>query len=74
MFFLTFSNTNMLFLEQKFTWMFYIITKALFTTKKVEFINRKKFAKTALNKNSKTFVIHIATLKALLVSQSIYID
>lgn len=35
--------------------------------KRGQFINKKNFAKTALYKESKTFIIHIAALKTLVV-------
>ena len=35
---------------------------ALSTTKRVELINKKKFAKVALDEKSETFVIHVASL------------
>lgn len=37
--------------------------EALSTTNRVEFINKKEFAKATLNKNSETFVIHVVVLK-----------
>lgn len=37
----------------------------LFTTQKVELINKKEFAVAALDKNTKTFMVYIATLSAL---------
>lgn len=48
------------------TWRIYIATKALPITIWVKLINKKKFAKEALDQNSKTFVIHVKALKALL--------
>lgn len=38
------------------------MAKALSTTKRVEFISKKKFAISALDKNVETFVIHVASL------------
>ena len=35
-------------------------------TKWVKLIDKKEFAKTALDKESETFVVHVAALKALL--------
>lgn len=37
----------------------------LFTIQKVELINNKEFAVTALDKNTKTFILYVATLSAL---------
>ena len=42
------------------------ISRCLPTTKQVELIDKKEFAKVALNKNSKTFVVHIASLNLVL--------
>lgn len=46
----------------------------MLTIKQVEFIDQKKLAKAALDKNFKTFVIHIAALEALLGIILIYLD
>ncbi len=57
-FFLTFSDTNMWFTKKKLEWRNYAAIKALFITKKVELINKKKFIVATLDKNAKTFVIY----------------
>ena len=44
----------------KLIWRSYTTAKALPTTKQIKLINKKKFAKTALDKNLETFVIHMA--------------
>lgn len=64
MLFLTFNNANIKFAEKQLTWRSYIIAKPLLTTKQIEFINVKKFAKIALDKDFETFVIHVSVLKA----------
>ena len=71
MFFLTLSNTSVQFVEKEFTWRSYTTTEALPTTKRVELIDKKEFAKTALDGNSKTFVVLVASRN--LVS-GIYLD
>lgn len=48
--FLTFSNFNISFAEQKSIWKFYITTKTLSITKQVKSIIKNKFAKVALDK------------------------
>ena len=58
--FLILSNTDVQFGEKKLTWRSYTTAKALPTTKQVEFINKKEFAKVALDENSETFVVHVA--------------
>lgn len=51
-FFLIFSNINIQFVEKKLVWRSYTITKILPIIKKVQLIDKKKFAKTALDKKS----------------------
>lgn len=63
--FLVLNNINFQFGADKLTWKSYIITEALPTTCQVELIDKREIAKTALNKNSKTFIVHIATLEVL---------
>lgn len=72
MLFMTFYNADVQFLDQKFSQRFYIIAKALPTIKQIEIFNKKKFAKTILNKKSETFLVYIAALKVLLVGVIIY--
>ena len=60
--FFTFSNANVQFVEKELTWRTYTTAKALPTTKRVKLINKKEFAKAALDENSETFVVQIASL------------
>ena len=60
--FLTLSNVNVQFVEKELTWRSYTTAEALPTIKQVELIDKKEFAKAALDKNSETFVVHIASL------------
>ena len=62
----------MLVLERKFTCNFYTTAKALPTIKRVELINKKEFAKAALDAKSETFIMHIAALEALLARMFIH--
>ena len=48
-----------MFIEKKLTWRIHITKIALINTQKVEVINKKEFAKVALNKNLETFVVYI---------------
>lgn len=66
MLFFTFSNVDIQFIEKKLIWKSYITAKALPTTKRVGFINKKKFITTVLNENSETFMLYIAVLKVSL--------
>lgn len=64
MLFLSFSNVDVRFAElKKLTWRLQIATKTLLITSQVEFINKREFAVTALDKNFETFVIYIAALE-----------
>ena len=62
MLFLTFSNVNVQFAENELIWRTYTTEKALTTTRQVEIIARKKFAKTALDENVEAFVVHVSSL------------
>ena len=70
--FLILSNANIQFNKKKLTWRSYIIAEALPITKQVELMNKKEFVKAALDKNSETFVVHIATLEAPLSRMTIH--
>ena len=58
---LTFSNTDVQFIDKELTWRSYIIEKALSTTRQVELINKKEFAKTVLDGNAEAFIMHIVS-------------
>ena len=60
--FLTLSNADVQFVEMEIIWRSYITAEALPTTKWVELINKKEFAKAALDEKSETFVVHVASL------------
>ena len=60
--YLTFSNTDVLFSDRKLTWRSYTTAKPLPITKQVELINKKEFAKAALDKNVEAFVLHMTLL------------
>ncbi len=63
--FLFFSNADVEFAELgKLIWRSYTTAKALPITSQVEFIDKKEFAKTVINKNSKTFVVYMSVLDA----------
>lgn len=61
--FFTLPDAHILFAKKELTWRCYTIVKALLTIRRVELINRKKFATAALDNNSETFVIHVAILE-----------
>ena len=70
--FLTLSNSDIQFAEKKLTWRSYTAAEALPTTKRVELINKKEFAKAALDEESETFVVHVAALEAPLAGMAIH--
>lgn len=66
--FLSFSKTNIEFIEQKKpTWRSYDITQALPNTNQINLINKWEFDKAALDENYEIFVIHVAILDILTV-------
>lgn len=74
-FFLSLINAHINFAKLgNLTWKSYITAKALSTTSQVELINKRAFAKTALDENSKTFVIHVIVFEAIkIVDIAIYL-
>ena len=62
---------NCQFAEKELTWRSYTTAEALLTTKRVELIDKKEFAKAVLDENSKTFVMHVASLNLV---PRIYLD
>lgn len=64
--FLTFSNADVLFVEQELNWRLYSLAEALSTTKRVQIIGKKKFTVVAFDSGKKTFVVHMAHLGAIM--------
>ena len=62
--FLTLSNADVSFADNDLTWRTYTPDEALPTTKRVQIIDRKEFAKAALDPNQEAFVVHVATLSS----------
>ena len=60
--FLTFSNVDIHFGKIVLTWRSYTTKEALPTTRRVEFIDKKEFAKAVLDENIKAFVVHVSSL------------
>ncbi len=61
--FLSLSNADVEFAELgKLTWSLYTAADALPTTSRVELIDKREFAKAALDENSEIFVVHISAL------------
>ncbi len=62
--FLALSNADFQFSAEKLTWKTYTTTEALPTTSWVKLIDKREFARVALDKNLETFVIHVSALAA----------
>ncbi len=61
--FLVLSNADFWFGVEELTWRSYTIVEALPTTSRVKLIDKKEFAKAALDGNYETFVMHVAALE-----------
>lgn len=61
--FLFFNNVNLQFSTRELTWKPYTTAETMPIAYQVELIHKLKFAKVALDKASKTFVVHIAALE-----------
>ena len=59
---LAFSKVKVDFAKRELTWKAYTIAEALPTTKRVQIIGLKEFAKAVLDPKQETFVVHVATL------------
>ena len=57
---LTFSNIDIYFAKEELIRRFYTIKKATLTTNQVGFVNKKEFAKAALDENVKVFIIYMS--------------
>lgn len=59
---LTFSNVNIWFIEKKLIWKSYTMQRSclLSASKKVEFVDRKKFIALALHKSERTIMVSAA--------------
>ncbi len=69
--FLFLSNANVEFAELgKLTWRTYTAAEALPTTSRVELINKREFARAALDENSETFVVYVSALEATTIHSS----
>ena len=70
--FLTVSNANIQFAGKELTWRSCTTAEALPTTKRVELIDKNKFAKAALDEKFETFVVHVVALEAPLARMTIH--
>ncbi len=60
--FLALNNADFQFGAEKLTWRSYTTAEALSTTRLIELINKKEFAKAALDKNLETFDVYVSAL------------
>ncbi len=60
--FLALSNADVQFSAEKLTWRSYTVAEVLPTTSRFELIDKKEFAKPALDENLETFVVHVSAL------------
>ena len=65
--FLTFNNANIKFAQKELIWRFYTAAEALSITKRVKIINKKEFAKVALDENIEVFVVHVTSLLTIAI-------
>lgn len=70
MLFFSLSNIDIKFAKlEKLIWRFYTATETWFTTSWVKLIDKRKFAKTTLNENSKSFMIYTVALEAAEIAE-----
>ena len=74
MLFLIVSNIEIQFVKKKLIWKTYTTKKTLSTIRQVIFIDKKEFAKVALNKNIKAFVIYNSSLSFRLRMTSLQLE
>ena len=60
--FLNLSNADIQFAKKELTWRSYTAAEAMPITKRVEIINKKKFARAALDENVEAFVVYMTSL------------
>ena len=63
--FLSPSNADIQFNTENLTWRTYSTAETLPISRQVEMIDKYKFARAALDKNSETFIVHVAAKEAL---------
>lgn len=63
--FLAFNNADVKLDTKSFIWKTYSVAKTLSIARRIKLINKHKFSKADLYKNSKLFIMHFAALKIL---------
>ena len=74
MLFLTLSSADVDFSGRKLRWKTYTTEKALPTTRRVELVGKKEIAAAALDPESETFVVHVASLSSNALPSSSPLD
>ena len=72
--FLTLSGADVDFLDWELRWRTYTTEEALPTTRRVELVGKKEFAAAALDPESETFVVHVASLSSVASPSSSPLD
>lgn len=62
MYFITLSNIEIIFNNQKLGWRLYIAVEAFVITEWVDLVRKKEFIETTFNFENKTFVVHITSI------------
>lgn len=70
--FLAFSNADIYFDIKSFIWSSHNTAKVLAIVWRIKLINKQAFAKKALDKNTKMFVLYVVALETLKLAMSIY--
>ena len=67
MLFFIFNNANIQFADKKFIWKIYTSKEILSITRQIKLIDKKKFAKTVLDKSIEAFAVHMALLTSKII-------
>ena len=67
MLFFTLSNVDIKFAQKEFIWRFYTAAAALPTTKRVKIIDKKEFAKVALDEHVEAYIVPVIFLLTIAI-------
>lgn len=59
---MTLNNRDVQFVKKELIWRLYTLTKTLPTTKQLEIIDKKEFAKAIIEQNIEIFVVYVTSL------------
>lgn len=74
MYFFSFFDVNIRFVEREITWKRYITAKTLSITQKVKLIGKKKFVTAALDADSEISIVHVAALNIKSINMAVYLS